>query len=197
MTLNFTEVKPPASAAAINETVNSLGIDENRWVARFWALYNGALLDDQVLIYSTEEIVERNRTYEIDKDFPGQLLVGDDSGGRLVLIDRSVEDKFYLIDSGDPFLGDAEIFSSIEALVAHVLGETNVLPNSAGIVAIGKAKATPQEVLAIKKELGLNGSVANLKGKLEKENEMILSGVKTVKYEGVVARYRHLIRFDN
>ncbi|WP_077049253.1 hypothetical protein [Pseudomonas sp. KK4] len=197
MTLNFTEAKPPASAAAISEAVNLLGSGETIWVASFWNLCNGALLDGQVLIYSTEEIVERNRTYEIDKDFPGQILVGDDSGGRLVLIDRSVEDKFYLIDSGDPFLGDAEIFSSVEALVAYVLGETNVLPDSVAIFAIGKAKATPQEVLAIKKELGLNDSVANLKEKLEKENEMILSGVKAVKYEGVVSRYRHLIQFDN
>ena len=197
MSLKFTEVKPPASAATIHEVVNSLGVDESIWIARFWTLYNGALLDDQVLIYSTEEIVERNRTYEVDKDFPGQLLVGDDSGGRLVLIDRSVEDKFYLIDSGDPFLGDAEVFSSVEVLVAHVLGEANILTDSVGIVAVGKAKATPQEVLAIKKELGLNGSVANLKEKLEKESEMILSGVKAVKYEAVVARYRHLIRFDS
>ena len=57
----------------INEAVRLLGVDEDVWVARFWALYNGALLDDQVLIYSTEEIAERNKTYDIDKDFPRQL----------------------------------------------------------------------------------------------------------------------------
>jgi len=64
-------------------------------------------------------------------------------------------------------------------------------------VAIGKVKITPQEVLAIKNELGLSESVANLKEKLEKENQMILKGVKAVKYKGVVAQYRHLIRFNN
>ncbi|KRA94532.1 hypothetical protein ASD91_28050 [Pseudomonas sp. Root68] len=181
----------------INETIRLLEVDEDVWIARFWALYNGALLDDQLLIYSTEEIVERNKTYDIDKDFPGQLLVGDDSGGRLVLIDRSVEDKFYLIGSGDPFLDDAEIFFSVEALVAYVLEDGNELPDSVSILAIGKAKATLQEILEIKKGLGLNDSVKDLKEKLKKENEVVLKEVKAAKYEGVLARYRHLIRFDN
>ena len=42
MTLSYTEVNPPASAAMINEAVRLLGVDEDVWVARFWALYNGA-----------------------------------------------------------------------------------------------------------------------------------------------------------
>ena len=197
MVLRYSGVNPPASAAMINETIRLLEVDEDVWIARFWALYNGALLDDQLLIYSTEEIVERNKTYDIDKDFPGQLLVGDDSGGRLVLIDRSAEDKFYLIGSGDQFLDDSEIFFSVEALLAYVLEDGNELPDSVSILAIGKAKATLQEILEIKKGLGLNDSVKNLKEKLEKENEVVLKEVKAAKYEGVSARYRHLIRFDN
>ena len=197
MVLRYSGVNPPASAAMINETIRLLEVDEDVWIARFWALYNGALLDDQLLIYSTEEIVERNKTYDIDKDFPGQLLVGDDSGGRLVLIDRSAEDKFYLIGSGDQFLDDSEIFFSVAALLAYVLEDGNELPDSVSILAIGKAKATLQEILEIKKGLGLNDSVKNLKEKLEKENEVVLKEVKAAKYEGVLARYRHLIRFDN
>ncbi|WP_223507525.1 SMI1/KNR4 family protein [Pseudomonas sp. GL-RE-29] len=197
MVLRYSGVNPPASAAMINETIRLLEVDEDVWIASFWALYNGALLDDQLLIYSTEEIVERNKTYDIDKDFPGQLLVGDDSGGRLVLIDRSAEDKFYLIGSGNPFLDDSEIFFSVEALLAYVLEDGNELPDSVSILAIGKAKATLQEILEIKKGLGLNDSVKNLKEKLEKENEVVLKEVKAAKYEGVSARYRHLIRFDN
>ncbi|WP_447765350.1 SMI1/KNR4 family protein [Pseudomonas reinekei] len=197
MVLRYSGVNPPASAAMINETIRLLEVDEDVWIASFWALYNGALLDDQLLIYSTEEIVERNKTYDIDKDFPGQLLVGDDSGGRLVLIDRSAEDKFYLIGSGNPFLDDSEIFFSVEALLAYVLEDGNELPDSVSILAIGKAKATLQEILEIKKGLGLNDSVKNLKEKLEKENEVVLKEVKAAKYEGVSARYQHLIRFDN
>jgi hypothetical protein len=197
MALRYSDINPPASAGMINEAARLLGVDEDVWVARFWALYNGALLDEQVLIYSTEEIAERNKAYDIDKDFPGQLLVGDDSGGRLVLIDRCAEDKFYLIGSGDPFLDDAEIFFSVESLVAYILEDDNELPDSVSVLAIGKVKATLQEVLEIKKGLGLSDSVKNLKEKLEKENEVVLKEVKAAKYEGVLARYRHLIRFDN
>ncbi|WP_143497464.1 SMI1/KNR4 family protein [Pseudomonas sp. Irchel s3h17] len=197
MTLNYTEKNPPASADSINNAVRMLGVEKNIWITKFWSLYDGALLDDQVLIYSTGEIVERNQTYDIARSFPGQILVGDDSGGRLVLTDKSVVDKFYLIGSGDPFLDDAEIFQSIDALVEHVLVEQGVLSESVDVVTIGKAKATPQEVLAIKKGLGLSSSVTDLKEKLQKENEKILKGVKAVKYERVVAGYRHLIRFDS
>jgi hypothetical protein len=197
MTIKYTETKYVASAKSINDIIQTLGVDRDVWVVKFWSRYDGALLNDQVLMYSTNDIIERNQTYEIGINFPEQVLIGDDSGGRLILIDKAVSDVFYLIDSGDPFLEDAVIFHSIDELMDNISGEETDLSATFNIVAIANEKPTPQEVLAIKKGLGLSFSITDLKGKLEKRNEVILSDVKIVKYEAIVMAYNHLIRFDS
>ncbi|QJI39403.1 SMI1/KNR4 family protein [Pseudomonas sp. ADAK2] len=197
MTIKYTETKHAASAKSVNDIIQTLGVDRDVWIVKFWSRYDGALLNDQVLMYSTDDIVERNQTYEVGINFPEQVLIGDDSGGRLILIDKAISDVFYLIDSGDPFLGDAVIFHSIDELMDNISGEETDLSATFNIVAIASDKPTPQEVLAIKKGLGLSFSITDLKGKLEKRNEVILSDVKIVKYEAIVKAYNHLIRFDS
>jgi hypothetical protein len=197
MTIKYTETKHAASAKSINDIIQTLGVDRDVWIVKFWSRYDGALLNDQVLMYSTDDIVERNQTYEVGINFPEQVLIGDDSGGRLILIDKAISDVFYLIDSGDPFLEDAVIFHSIDELMDNISGEETDLSATFNIVAIANDKPTPQEVLAIKKGLGLSFSITDLKGKLEKRNEIILSDVKIVKYEAIVMAYNHLIRFDS
>lgn len=197
MTIKYTETKHAASAKSITDIIQTLGVDRDVWIVKFWSRYDGALLNDQVLMYSTNDIVERNQTYEIGINFPERVLIGDDSGGRLILIDKTIPDVFYLIDSGDPFLEDAVIFHSIEELMDNISGEETDLSATFNIVAIASDKPTPQEVLAIKKGLGLSFSITDLKGKLEKRNEIILSDVKIVKYEAIVMAYNHLIRVDS
>ncbi len=197
MTIKYTETHPPASAKSISDVIHALGVDKDAWVVRFWARYNGALLNDKVLIYSVSDIVERNQTYEIDNNFPRLVLIGDDSGGRLVLIGKAMPETFYLIDSGDPFLEDADVFYSIEELVDYISGGHESLQEKINIVAVANGKPTPQEVLAIKKGLGLSFSIADMKAKLEKKNEIILPDVKSVKYESIVTTYSHLLRFES
>lgn len=197
MTIKYTETHPAASAKSIADVIHALGVDKDTWVVKFWARSDGALLNDQVLIYSVSDVVERNQTYEIDKNFPRQIAIGDDSGGRLVLIDKAMPEVFYLIDSGDPFLEDADIFNSIDELVDNISEGCESLQEKINIVAVANDMPTPQEVLAIKKGLGLSFSIAVIKAKLEKKNEIILPDVKAVKYEPIVMTYSHLIRFES
>lgn len=197
MTIKYTETHPAASAKSIAGVIHTLGVDRDAWVAKFWARYDGALLNDQVLIYSVSDVIERNQTYEIGNSFPRQIAIGDDSGGRLILIDKVASEVFYLIDSGDPFLEDADIFYSIDELLDNLSGEQDSTLNKIDIVAVGDDKPTSQEVLAIKKGLGLSFSIADIKAKLEQKNEVILADVKAVKYESIVMSFRHLIRFES
>lgn len=197
MTIRYTETQPAASAKSIADVTHALGLAKDAWVVKFWARHDGALLNDQVLIYSTSDVVERNQTYEIGTSFPRQILIGDDSGGRLILMDKAVSEVFYLIDSGDPFLEDAQRFYSIDELLNNISGEDNCLLEKSNIVAVANSKPAPQEVLAIKKGLGLNFSIADIKSKLEKKDEIILPDVNAVKYESVVMTYSHLIRFES
>ncbi|KAA0994803.1 SMI1/KNR4 family protein [Pseudomonas sp. ANT_J12] len=197
MTIKYTETKHAASAKSLAYIIQALGVDRGAWIVKFWSRYDGALLNDQVLLYPTNDMVERNQTYEIGVNFPEQVLIGDDSGGRLILIDKAISDVFYLIDSGDPLLEDAVIFHSIDELIDNISDEETDLSATFNIVASASGKPTPQEMLAIKKGLGLSFSITDLKEKLEKRNEIILSDVKIVKYEAIVMAYNHLIRFDS
>ncbi|MEH6458727.1 SMI1/KNR4 family protein [Chitinimonas sp. JJ19] len=76
---------------------------------------NGLLLDSGLSIYSTDDIIERNETYEIKEYCNGFLLIGDDSGGRGFLIKIS-DPQTSVYSSG---LGDLE--PSTFKVVAHSL----------------------------------------------------------------------------
>lgn len=123
MSITYTEEHAPASAAEIRAVCDELGLAPPCWLGAFWALRNGAMLNDRVFIYATDFISERNQTYEIATSFPAHVSIGDDSGGRLILMPKSGETRFFFIDAGDPFIDDAAVFDSIEALVAYVDSE--------------------------------------------------------------------------
>lgn len=123
MSMVYTDAGAAASAAEIQTACDELGLAHHAWLAGFWAQRNGAMLNDRVLIYATDFLAERNQTYEIGSSFPGYVSVGDDSGGRLILMPTSGDPRFHLIDAGNPFIDDAEVFASIEALVAYIDNE--------------------------------------------------------------------------
>lgn len=47
---------------------------------------NGFMLANGVSLYPAEDVAERNETFEVSKYAPGYLAIGDNSGGRSVLI---------------------------------------------------------------------------------------------------------------
>jgi hypothetical protein len=64
---------------------------------------NGLYLNNGTKLYSTSEIVERNKTFEVDKYAPGYLMIGDDSGGLAILIPKNTKDgmsNVYVVDQG-------------------------------------------------------------------------------------------------
>lgn len=46
----------------------------------------GEYLSDSVLLYDADDVIERNETYESKAYCPGFLTIGDDGGGRAVVI---------------------------------------------------------------------------------------------------------------
>ena len=122
MNVRYTEKNPPAGVEKITRAVQQLSIKPGSWITIFWSSCDGAIIEDLVKIYSTDEIAERQQTYETAEYFPGYLLIGDDSGGRLILVDRSAIERFYLLDSGCPSITDGLAFSSMDALIKEVAG---------------------------------------------------------------------------
>jgi hypothetical protein len=56
---------------------------------------------NRVLLYEIDAVIERNDTYETKKYCPGYITIGDDSGGRAVVV--SLQDEagaIFLVDHG-------------------------------------------------------------------------------------------------
>ena len=81
-------------------------------VPAFLAWQTGEPRDDGLTIYAPDQIVERNQTYGVAQYLPGHLMIGDDSGGRGVLLD----------DSGAVWICDMGAFDEEcrEPLAAHL-----------------------------------------------------------------------------
>lgn len=79
---------PPATDAAINaaEDASSPFPPEYRALLR---LTNGLYSDGCLVLYATEDLATRNQDYEVPTYLPDYLMIGDDSGGQAILIDRS------------------------------------------------------------------------------------------------------------
>ncbi|WP_116829477.1 SMI1/KNR4 family protein, partial [Pseudomonas syringae] len=176
--ISFTEKNSPANVNEIESICKELGISEKNWLRKFWPECNGAVLEDQIVIYPTDQIVERNKTYEIDINFPEYILIGDDSGGGLILTPKKGLEKFYFIGSGDPFINDAEVFDSIEQLTAYAMADVDSDSDSGNIVSVAEIKPKASDALKIKKDFNLDYSIALLTKKLEKKDEIISENVK-------------------
>jgi hypothetical protein len=50
------------------------------------AQQQGIPRDDGLLLYGLDDVEERNATFEVADYLPGYLLIGDDSGGRGILV---------------------------------------------------------------------------------------------------------------
>jgi len=76
-----------------------------------WLSGNGFQLRNGVTIYSTEEFIERNDTFEVQKYAPGFIAVGDDSGGRAIMVPLRTSGIF-LVDHGSMDPDDMEEIGS-------------------------------------------------------------------------------------
>ncbi|MCY7717429.1 SMI1/KNR4 family protein [Bacillus altitudinis] len=62
---------------------------------------NGCSVEGDVLLYGTEDIVERNKTWEVHHYASGYVAIGDDGGGRVFLMGQAEEEKkVWIVDAG-------------------------------------------------------------------------------------------------
>ncbi|KMY21077.1 SMI1/KNR4 family protein [Bacillus pumilus] len=62
---------------------------------------NGCSIGGDVLLYGTEDITERNATWEVQQYASGYVAIGDDGGGRVFLMRQAEEEKkVWIVDAG-------------------------------------------------------------------------------------------------
>ncbi|MFS0827471.1 hypothetical protein [Pseudomonas phoenicis] len=113
----------PSHTATLQAVCAVLDLPSDSWLMDFWQQHAGAWLVDQVVVYAIGDVQERNHTFEVAQYFPRQIAVGDDSGGRLILVDRLADSGLWLVDAGSPSLDGAEHFDTLAQLVAAVVRE--------------------------------------------------------------------------
>lgn len=80
-------------------------------------LTDGFLLSSGVKLYAIGEVEERNRTYDVASCMPGFLAIGDDSGGRMfVMQQQSADGAVYAVSMGVLMIRSArEVAPSLSA----------------------------------------------------------------------------------
>lgn len=59
---------------------------------------NGLINEEGIKIYSSNEIEERNQTFEITKYLPSFIAIGDDSGDAIFLMEKKcLVEKYFIV----------------------------------------------------------------------------------------------------
>lgn len=100
--VNLRGLRTGANSHDVSRTEKQLGIQLPGDYVQFLMFSDGCLLESGLSLYSLQDLVERNQTYEIFEYTPGYLLVGDDSGGLGILLSLDANNKnIYTSGLGD------------------------------------------------------------------------------------------------
>ncbi|MEK5298977.1 SMI1/KNR4 family protein [Bacillus sp. FSL R5-0659] len=94
-------VNKPASDIHIKEAESQLNMQLPHAYKELLKQTNGCSVGGDVLLYGTEDMVERNATWEIQQYASGYAAIGDDGGGRVLLMRQAEEEtKVWIVDAG-------------------------------------------------------------------------------------------------
>ncbi|MGA3879840.1 SMI1/KNR4 family protein [Bacillus pumilus] len=91
----------PASDIHIKEAESQLNMVLPHAYKALLKQTNGCSIGGDVLLYGTEDMAERNATWEVQQYASGYVAIGDDGGGQVFLM-RLAEDekKVWIVDAG-------------------------------------------------------------------------------------------------
>lgn len=96
---NLASQNQGASPDQIGSIQGKLGVVLPKSYAQLLDETNGFMLENGISIYSTDDLIERNETFEVQEYAPGFIAIGDDSGGMSILISISTGEVFS-VDQG-------------------------------------------------------------------------------------------------
>src|SRR5688572_6123841 len=106
----------PASDEAIAAAQVALGCNFPSEYIELLRCSNGIAASgdtSSLILYSVDEIQERNETYRVQQQSPALLMIGDDGGGRGILLEHGTSSSpIYLIGMGSLAIEDAKILAA-------------------------------------------------------------------------------------
>lgn len=89
-----------ATEAQIQAASRALGVHLPAYYAEFLRRTNSLGPEGSLVLYAVDDLAERNETFEVRAYAPGYLAVGDDSGGRSILIALDGSPRVFIVDQG-------------------------------------------------------------------------------------------------
>ena len=190
------EKHEPASSESIQRVRSFFKSNIPTVLTSFWACTKGAAYHKAgVYSYSTEDIIERNETYEIQTYGPDLILIGDDGGGNGYLMPMLQNaTSVWEIDLGAiGSSGGTKITEDFESWL-----KTDAAPEVSSVQAnennhlrvnvhlISSPKDGLKGLLRIKKRLALSQSIAVLGEALKKVPYPLLTNVYLSKYKSSI-----------
>lgn len=131
---------------------------------------NGFSIGGGLVIYGTEDIVERNETWEVDEYASGFIAIGDDGGGNVFLMLQDADEKKVLvIDCGDMNPNHANLVTSdfTKWVNSGCLNEIDQktsfdFPDTCNILIVKSPNEGLKDLIKIKNVLGVEISAADL-----------------------------------
>lgn len=97
---HFIEIYPPALPGEIDEAEKSLHLVIPNIYKRFLLATNGAL-GNLASLYGAGQLVEKNKTYQVQEYAPGYVSIGNDHGGcQFLMRAQKEETEFRLVGDG-------------------------------------------------------------------------------------------------
>ncbi|MEH7014589.1 SMI1/KNR4 family protein [Neobacillus niacini] len=161
----------PASERDISSVENKMNVILPNSYKDLLRETNGLSVDGGILIYGTQDIIERNETWETQVYAQGYIAIGDDGGGRVFLMHQGdKEEKVLIVDSGDMTPEHSDLVTSDFTQWAKsgfliISDETAAEGNwskNCKLVLIDTPDGGLKDLLKIKSVFGLNIAAAEL-----------------------------------
>ncbi|MFZ5353500.1 MAG: SMI1/KNR4 family protein [Bacillota bacterium] len=162
---------PPASESEIDRVEREYKLCLPMVYRELLKLSNGFSIGGGLLIYGTEDIGERNLTWEVDEYAQGYVAIGDDGAGNVFLMKQHIESKgVIIVDSGymNP-IGAEEITCDLLSWIAYgcIVKSCNknnlqILPDTCDLVLTSMPRNGTKDLLQIKNVIGIEMSIGKL-----------------------------------
>jgi len=121
----------PATDSEVKALEKHIGIRLPETYFQFLKSSNGLYDPDSgCSLYATHELAERNQTYSVLRDAPGYVLIGDDGGGRGILI-RVATGKIFMIGLAHMVPDDFTLVSNdIHTFLQHRIKQIHEIDTS-------------------------------------------------------------------
>lgn len=159
-----------ASDIEIQEVENLLKLELPNVYKDLLRYTNGFSIGGGLVIYGTEDLVERNETWEVDEYASGFVAIGDDGGGNVFLMFQDADEKEVLvIDSGDMNPSHSNLVTSDfnkwvnSGCLNEIDQKTSIeIPDTCNILLVKPPNEGLKDLMKIKNVLGIEISTADL-----------------------------------